>query len=78
MLEKHALGLMSVVRKDKIANGECRDYRNWLSINVLQSRHDMVVLPESSQLGDIAADFCRVLGSGLWIGELPRSPLYLY
>ena len=30
MLEKHALGLMNVVRKDRIANGERCDRRDWL------------------------------------------------
>jgi DNA primase small subunit len=35
MLEKHALGLMNVVRKDRIANGVCCDYRNWLDTDCL-------------------------------------------
>ncbi len=40
MLEKHALSLMNVVRRDRIANGECADCRNWPEVNL--ARHDMV------------------------------------
>jgi hypothetical protein len=41
MLEKHALGLMSVVRRDRIANGECAVCQNWPGIYFLD-RYDMV------------------------------------
>ena len=41
MLENHALSLMSVVRRDRIANGEFIVCRSWLGIYFV-NRHDMV------------------------------------
>jgi DNA primase small subunit len=38
MLEKHALGLMNVVRKDRIANGGFHDCRNWLDADCLGNK----------------------------------------
>jgi DNA primase small subunit len=38
MLEKHALGLMNVVRKDRVANGGFRDCRNWLDADRLGNK----------------------------------------
>jgi hypothetical protein len=46
MMEKHALGLMNIVRKDKLANGECCDCQNSLDTDRPNNnkRYDMVIV----------------------------------